>query len=73
MNKTRISVRSSQQAQQVLLRLTMKIFKVPVESIGWTELIFFGRSLSSFLAFVDICLIIISEWPPLSHRLLWFW
>ena len=25
------------------------------------------------LAFVVICLVIISEWPPLSHRLLWFW
>ena len=27
----------------------------------------------SLLAFVVICLVIINEWPPLSHRLLWFW
>ena len=25
------------------------------------------------LALFGICLLIISEWPPLSHRLLWFW
>ena len=25
------------------------------------------------LAFLVVCLIIISEWSPLSHRLLWFW
>ena len=28
---------------------------------------------STLLAFVVICLVIISKWPPLSHRLLWFW
>ena len=27
----------------------------------------------SLLAFVTICLVIISQWPPLSQRLLWFW
>ena len=27
----------------------------------------------SSLAFVVTCLVIISEWPPLSHRFLWFW
>ena len=27
----------------------------------------------TLLAFVGICLAIISEWPPLSHRLLRFW
>ena len=26
----------------------------------------------TLLAFVGIFLIVISEWPPLSHRLLWF-
>ena len=25
------------------------------------------------IAFVGICLIVISKWPPLFHRLLWFW
>ena len=29
-------------------------------------------NINSLLAFVEICLIIISEWPPLVHRLLWF-
>ena len=28
---------------------------------------------SPLLAFVGIYLVIIDEWPPLSHRLLWFW
>ena len=27
---------------------------------------------TTLLAFVAIFLVIISEWPPLSHRLLWF-
>ena len=27
----------------------------------------------SSLAFVDICLVIISEWYLLSYQLLWFW
>ena len=29
--------------------------------------------LFTLLAFMVICLVIISEWPPLSHRLLLFW
>ena len=28
---------------------------------------------SPISAFVVICLIIISKWPPLSNRLLWLW
>ena len=28
---------------------------------------------SALLVFVVICLVIITKWPPLSHRLLWFW
>ena len=28
---------------------------------------------NTLVAFVSVCLAIISQWPPLSHRLLWFW
>ena len=31
------------------------------------------KSFKSLVASVVICLVIISEWLPLSHRLLWFW
>ena len=33
----------------------------------------FNTDARSLLFFVSLCLVIISEWPPFSHRLLWFW
>ena len=33
----------------------------------------YKKKRNSYLAFMGICLVIISEWPPLSHKLLWFW
>ena len=40
---------------------------------GWTITLDPVFIFSALLAFVDICLVIIYEWRPLSYRLLWFW
>ena len=37
------------------------------------QIIFASFVSNTLLALVDICQDIISKWPPLSHRLLWFW
>ena len=52
-----------------------------LDCIHWTSLsaisceysFSFTFSERTLIAFVGICLVIISEWPPLSDRLLWFW
>ena len=44
------------------------------ENITFSQLLLWTViNTSSLPAFVGICLIIISEWSPLSHRLLLFW
>ena len=48
-------------------------FEVTSGKVLCTENVHIFSESSFNLAFVGICLVIISEWPPLAHRLLWIW
>ena len=51
---------------------TLTRLSYSLEKQSGNILIFNGSFFGSLLAFVGICLVIISEWHPLSHRLLLF-
>ena len=52
---------------------TLTRLSYSLEKQSGKKLIFNGSFSGTLIAVVNICLVIISEWHPLSHRLLWLW